>query len=164
MENNTITGNEPSSDIGYQWWLTVSNAPLVRQKLPLEAMLSYPVGAPGELKFFHFRIHDFIARRPFSIVRATLPSLAIIELTLASEKPIFQGLPQELGRVNIKEWSLELEKSFLNMQPAIMQLFPNQKAGALGKEYLELFNMLTPDVFKPFYNALNPEYFEWLQS
>ena len=45
-----------------------------------------------------------------------------------------------------------------------MKRFPNQDAGALGEQYLELFNMLTPDVLVPFYNALNPQFFEWLKT
>ena len=156
----------PKQDQGYRWWVAVRNSPIVRRRTHLEDMLSFPVGAESELRFFHYRVITGIVWRPFTIVTAKLPDLIEIELRTHNEEVLFPNLldDKELGPFIVQERSRELRDSLLNLQPLIMQRFPNQKAGALGEQYLELFNMLTPDVLKPFYHALNPDYFEWLKT
>ncbi|MCI0437628.1 MAG: hypothetical protein L0177_00675 [Chloroflexi bacterium] len=153
-------------NLGYQWWVKIRNAPVITRNIPLESKISFPVGAEGELRLFHYRVLDAKVLRPFSIVRAKLPELTEIELETETEKELFPTLSrnQVLGESRIQTWSVELQKSLLNLQPQIMERFPKQKAGTPGEQYLELFDMLTPDVLKPFYYALNPEYFEWLKT
>ena len=104
--------------------------------------------------------------RPFTLVRAMLPELAEVDLKTSRDELLFPDLPEdrELGPFNVQSRDPDLRDALLDMQPGIMERFPHREAGALGEQYLELFDMLTPDALKPFYHALNPQYFEWLRA
>lgn len=151
------------TDQGYRWWLSMRNAPEIRAKMPMESKLSYPVGASGELRAFHYRVMDGRIVRPYTWVRALLPDIKIVELTISKERSLFSGLPAEPGEFHV-DWTVEREKLMLNMLPALMRAFDSKPSGALGKQYLELFGLLTPEGLRPFYEYLNPDFFAWLRD
>lgn len=158
----TCEDNMSNSDLGYQWWLKVRNAPVIRQTLPLEASLSYPVIGDNELHYFHYRYVGERLLRPFTHVIARLPDLTDVELVLERDKPLYPDLPDPEPAFVASSWSLALEKSLLNLYPLLVRLYPKQAAGALGTQYLEVFQLVTPPALKPFYSVLNPDFFVWL--
>ena len=155
------TQPEQIPDLGYRWWLAVLNAEGVTNQVPLEAALSYPVGAKGEFRFFHYCVIDGQILRPFTYIRAKLPKMMVVEVLLNKHRDIFPDLPTELGTFNIHR-DLQLEKQMLNLLPRLMAKFPQQPAGTLGKHYMEAFEILTPKTLMPFYKSLNPVFFDWL--
>jgi hypothetical protein len=155
------TQPEQLTNLGYCWWLAACNAPGVTSQVPLETVLSYPVAAADELRFFHYQVRDGQIVRPFTLIRAKLPKIIVIEVLLNKHRELYPGLPNELGTFNI-QWDFQLEKQMLNLLPSLMEKFPQKPAGTIGQHYLEAFEILTPKSLMPFYMSLNPAFFDWL--
>jgi hypothetical protein len=154
---------EQTPNLGYNWRLAVRNARGVINQVPLEAAFSYPVGAEGELRFFHYRVINKQIVRPFSRILAKLPKMTVVEVLLDKHCQLFPNLPEELGIYDV-QWDKNLEKQMLNLLPSLMAKFPSQGAGIIGKHYLEAFEILTPKTLMPFYRSLNPVFFDWLEG
>ncbi len=154
---------EDTPDLGYHWWITIRNAPGVIRQIPMEAKLSYPVGAPGELRCFHYRIRESMVQRPFTRIRATLPLIDVVEVAIDQRTPLYREMPETLGKFQV-EWSHVAEKAALNLLPSLMERYPDEPAGALGQQYWTALTRLQPQKLAAVYEALSPDFTVWLRG
>ena len=150
-------------NLGYRWWIKVKNAPVVSSQIPLEAALSYPVCAQGELRLFHYKVSDGQIIRPFTFIRAPLPDVEVSELVIDYHGKLFPGLPGEPGVYDV-EFDSARRTAILNLIPSLAQKYSREPAGETGQTFLQLFNQSVPEALKPFYEALNPQFFQWLSN
>lgn len=154
---------------GYRWWLAIRQAPDLRKKVPLEAVASYPVGGPNEVRIFYYRVISGKLIRPFVRVRVSVDqqnTIKVVEIRQRqqSETDLFPGLPLDLGTAPEGNWSKAVEETLLEQLPTLLERFPARSAGKEGILYLHGLARLTPEALLPFYHALNPEFFAWLQA
>lgn len=159
----TVSMSTNDENLGYRWWIKVRNAPPVSNQIPLEAALSYPVCAQGELRFFHYAVNNDQIVRPFTYLRATFPDMEVVELIIDRHGKLFPGLPAEPGVYGVT-FDRERRIALLNLIPSLAQKYLREPAGETGQTFLRLFNQSVPETLKPFYEALNPQFFQWLSS
>lgn len=149
------------TNLGYSWWIKIRNAPIISSQIPLEAALSYPVCAQGELRCFHYAVVSGHIKRPFTLIRAALPHMELIELLVDQDEKLYPGLPSELGEYE-GSYDRDRHVELLNLVPALARIYLREPAGETGERYLQLLEQSIPRALRPFYEALNPQFFRWL--
>ena len=146
--------------LGERWCIKVRTAPVCRREVVLEAMLSCPIPGLQALHFFHsVSTAEPGVMRILTRLTARLPSLDIVEFHQAPED-LFPGLPLEVS-VSRKAYDEETRVALLACLPALTRLYPAQPAGALGPQFVEALEVLSPAELMPYFVALNPHFFEW---
>lgn len=151
----------PEEDLGYKWWIKIRNAPLVSNQIALEAAISYPICAQGELRCFHYAVVDGEIKRPFTYLRASLPNIEVTELLIDRHSSLYPGLPEALGTYEV-EYNRERQHELLNLIPVLARKYLREPAGEDGEAFLRAFDLSMPASLRPFYEALNPQFFQWL--
>jgi hypothetical protein len=151
----------PEEDLGYKWWIKMKNAPLVINQIALEAAISYPICAQGELRCFHYAVVGGEIKRPFTYLRASLPNIEVIELLIDRHGSLYPSLSGALGPYEI-EYNRERQHSLLNLIPVLARKYLHEPAGEDGETFLRVFDLAIPASLRPFYEALNPQFFQWL--
>jgi hypothetical protein len=149
---------------GLQWWKSVRNNPAF-DRVPLEAALSYPIPGvrAGALHFFHSgQNRDGSERRLLSRITAQLPELQIVEYRHGPDEDLFPGLPNSVPATH-ERVDPEVRRALFAIYPVLLDRYPRQPAGALGAQFLGALNGATPPELRPYYGALNPDFFDWLR-
>jgi hypothetical protein len=148
----------------------------LRESLPISAGASYPSLEleNGELVLhaFHIAVHHSEDTEPdsyaiLSRMKLKATDLSVLSYTTSKEDPLFPDMPLQIPfepvqagraeRIRIRE---ELPPLFADLATLFVA---NQPAGPKGSRFLQTYGLILPASLMPYYKALNPSFFAWLQ-
>lgn len=149
--------------IGERWWIAVRTAPICRERMPLESILSYPIPEKGALRFFHMLAPagEYGDIRILSRLRATVPKVSIVEFRTSSEGALFDDLPNEfVGRA--QRFDPTIDAALLGVLPQLTESYLESQCRPLARQYRDALQLIAGDDLTPYYRSLNPEFFDWI--
>jgi hypothetical protein len=149
--------------LGERWWIAVRTAPVCRERMPLESILSYPVPGKGTLRFFHMMppASDFGKIRILSCISATVPEIRIVDFRTSSDGCLFDPLPNEfVGRGQTYDPSIET--ALFDVLPELTQCYLQEQCRTLGRQFRDALELIAGPDLTPYYRSLNAEFFDWL--
>lgn len=151
--------------LGERWWIAVRTAPICRERMPLEAILSYPVPQNGAFGFFHMLqpVGDYGRMQILSRGSATVPEIRIVEFRSVAEGAVFADLPSEFnGRV--QKYDAEIDTALFEVLPRLTESYLQSQCRPLARQYVDALELIAGPDLAPYYRSLNPEFFDWLEG
>jgi hypothetical protein len=163
--SSRFLGRFPEAQPARTWWSRVHGAAEFAN-LPLAAVLSYPVPGADDLRFFH--VLPPSARggewRLLTRVVARMPSLELASVRRSGgPDALFPGLPDEVEGEGAR-YVAQTEDALYAAYPLLLTRWPEKPADALGSQFLEALAQLAPACLLPYYEALNPAFFDWCRG
>lgn len=162
MRVSLRSDSRPST--GKRWCVAVRTAPVCRERIPLEAQLSFPIPDKGGLRFFHMLSpRDRDGRVSIlSRIRATVPVVRITELHTAEDGPLFADLPNQFdGRS--QKYDAAAQEALFDTLPQLVDHYCQPIGVSLGRQYWDALESIAGVDLARYYRALNPEFFDWLR-
>lgn len=151
--------------LGERWWIAIRTAPICREQIPLEAILSYPVPQKGAIGFFHMLppVGDYGRIRILSRGSATVPDVRVVEFQIAEGGALFGDLPNEFnGRA--QKYDAEIDRALFEVLPRLTEFYLQSQSRPLARQYFDALELIAGPDLAPYYRSLNPEFFDWLMT
>ena len=120
-----------------------------------------------QIRYF-FHISSLVGPRSVYIAaptKALYLSFPDLEIMRELTDP-FDIEPFEPRTITVESDKLEARREAINnlksASASLIKRFPDESPGSEGAAYLQSFELLVPDVLKPYYKHLSPEFWEWL--
>jgi len=170
----------PTAGTVERWWNTVRG--LTLKQVPLESALSYPIPIVEDDKLcyavFYYRIlrhgnpKDSRAGMPIARVVATYPEGRLLIFEHQKAADLFPDIPprEDLGRAGPAELMstsdlMAARREYFLLCEEIGRRYFQEKSGNDSRlHFLELFKQLTEAGLEPYYRALSPQFFAWLEE
>lgn len=170
----------PTAGAVERWWNTVRG--LTLKQVPLESALSYPIPVVEDNKLcyavFYYHIlrqgglKDSRAGKPIAKVVATYPEGRLLIFEHQKAADIFPDIPlkEDFGRagptklMSTSELLAARREYFLLCEEVGRQYSQEKSDENKRLQFLELFKQLTEAGLEPYYRALNPRFFDWLEE
>ena len=164
------------------WWVALRKQ--CGKQLPLESGFSLPVPVRAqdskyELACFFYAVHrgslpgNGTARPPIARLLAVYPTGMVLQFTHVGAGPLFEGLPESgslgpltTGGTNPTE-RMKQRKALFDLYPGIIHSFLEPEMAQVASNcetFRKLFFTLAEPGLLPYYQALNPNFFAWLDA
>jgi len=162
-----------------RWWLTVRRQTF--RQLPLETALSLPIPVLQAnslyLTAFYYGVKRVSgpgtsqAMPPVARVSATYPEGRLLSFLHRKVENLFPDLPASgiLGPLTVGQASpderMQARRVLFVAYSNLLDLYQNEKSAKIErKEFTKAFNKVAEPALLPYYHALNPGFFEWLEG
>ena len=158
-----------------RWWLTVHNLTLTQ--MPISTALSYPVpqinGKQVELAAFYYGIQRGSAPGqatllpPIAWLVATYPEGRLLSFERGSAQELFPNIKLIEGALAANPGmspaeTMQARKALFNIYPTAIEAFATQ--AKVPQSFANLFDQLVVSSLLPFYQQLNPAFYQWLKG
>jgi hypothetical protein len=146
--------------------IQVNNSDVVRETVPLEAALSYPVPGqqPGQVCYFHYweqRLGEPAVTRPMSQITAAVQGAAaeIVDIRFVQpDAPLFPDIPDPGQTPPAALPYAERQALEKVIFAACEQFLWAEARPETGHNYVDALHRLVWPGLLPFYRALNPDF------
>lgn len=162
-----------------RWWYVVRSQTF--KQLPLEAALSYPIpvfeGGRLHLASFYYKVKhsstlgESGTALPLAKLMATYPEGEVLSFQKKGASELFIGVfPHEKPGSLFKEPATPKER--MNNRKLLFELYSDiivfyqEKQGTENSKsaFLNIFEKVSELPLIPYYHALNPDFFQWLEG